>query len=83
MTAKKKPERVRRPAPAGDALVQLGRRIREVRMAKGLSMEELGQPYVTRAGVSRIELGLSSPSYRLLVHFSRQLKVPIHRLIPR
>lgn len=83
MTAKKVPERVRHPAPAGDALRQLGKRIREVRLAKGLTMEELGRPYVTRAGVSRIELGLSSPSYKLLVHFSHQLLVPIHRLIPR
>ncbi len=83
MTAKKVPERVRHPAPAGDALRRLGKQIREVRLEKGLSMEELGQPYVTRAGVSRIELGLSSPSYRLLVHFSRKLKVPTHSLIPR
>ncbi len=45
-------------------------------------MVELGAPYVTRAAVSRIELGLSAPSYKLLVHFSRRLGVSMHKLIP-
>jgi len=46
-------------------------------------MEGLGRPYVTRAAVSRIELGLSSPSYKLLVHFSRRLGVSVRDLIPK
>jgi transcriptional regulator with XRE-family HTH domain len=45
-------------------------------------MEAMGAPYVTRAGVSQIELGKSAPSYRVLLHFSRRLGVSIRRLIP-
>jgi transcriptional regulator with XRE-family HTH domain len=74
--------RVRRPAPTGTALRELGAQIRKRRLKAGLSMEALGTPFVTRAGVSQIELGKSAPSYRVLVHFSRRLGVSVRRLIP-
>ena len=74
--------RIRRPAPAGTALRELGAEIRKHRLRAGLSMEALGTPFVTRAGVSQIELGKSAPSYRVLMHFSRRLRVSVRRLIP-
>jgi DNA-binding XRE family transcriptional regulator len=74
--------RVHRPAPTGSALRELGSQIRKNRLKAGLTMEAMGTPYVTRAGVSQIERGKSAPSYRLLLHFSRRLGVSVRRLIP-
>jgi transcriptional regulator with XRE-family HTH domain len=45
-------------------------------------MAAMGNPYITRAGVSQIERGTSAPSYRVLLHFSRRLGVSVRRLIP-
>lgn len=74
--------RKRSPAPPGRALVRLGRRIKEVRERAGMTQTELGGRYVTRSGVSRIELGLSGPSFVTLAHFARRLKVRVRALIP-
>jgi len=45
-------------------------------------MEAMGTPYISRAGVSQIERGISAPSYRVLLHFSRRLSISVRRLIP-
>ena len=46
--------RVRRPAPVSDVLKGLGDRLREARIAAGLSQAQLGSPHFTRAYVSAI-----------------------------
>lgn len=68
--------RRRRPAPLSPALKKLGERLREARVAAGLSQAQLGAPYFTRAHVSAIELGKIRPAMRSLEHMARKLDKP-------
>ena len=68
--------RRRRPAPLSPALKKLGERLREARIALGLSQAQLGAPYFTRAHVSAIELGKIRPAMRSLEHMARKLDKP-------
>ena len=68
--------RRRRPAPLSPALKKLGERLREVRIASGLSQAQLGAPYFTRAHVSAIELGKIRPAMRSLEHMAKKLDKP-------
>jgi tetratricopeptide (TPR) repeat protein len=68
--------RRRRPAPLSSAIKKLGERMREARMAAGLSQAQLGAPYFTRAHVSAIELGKIRPAMRSLEHMARKLGKP-------
>ena len=68
--------RRRRPAPLSPALKKLGERLREARIASGLSQAQLGAPYFTRAHVSAIELGKIRPAMRSLEHIARKLEKP-------
>jgi tetratricopeptide (TPR) repeat protein len=54
----------------------LGERLREARVASGLSQAQLGAPYFTRAHVSAIELGKIRPAMRSLEHLARKLGKP-------
>jgi transcriptional regulator with XRE-family HTH domain len=74
--------RKRTPTPVGRAPERVGARIRELRLAADVSQEQLGQPYLTRGAVSRIESGLSAPSLKTLVHFSRVLGTRVRDLLP-
>lgn len=68
--------RRRRPAPLSPGLRKLGERLREARIAAGLSQAQLGAPYFTRAHVSAIELGKIRPAMRSLEHMARKLDKP-------
>ena len=68
--------RKRRVAPESPALSQLGRRLREARVAAGLSQAQLGAPYYTRAHVSAIELGKIRPAMKSLEHMAAKLAKP-------
>src|SRR2546422_2445400 len=68
--------RRRRPAPMSAALKKLGDRLREARLAAGISQAQLGAPYFTRAHVSAIELGKIRPAMRSLEHLARKLGKP-------
>jgi transcriptional regulator with XRE-family HTH domain len=68
--------RRRRPAPLSPALRLLGERLREARIASGLSQAQLGAPYFTRAHVSAIELGKIRPAMRSLEHLAGKLGKP-------
>lgn len=65
--------RQRRAAPESTALRQLGQRLREARVAAGLSQAQLGAPYYTRAHVSAIELGKIRPAMKSLEHMAGKL----------
>src|SRR5207248_11208758 len=54
----------------------LGERLREARIAAGMSQAQLGAPYFTRAHVSAIELGKIRPAMRSLEHMARKLDKP-------
>ena len=68
--------RRRRPAPLTPGLKKLGERLREARIAAGMSQAQLGAPYFTRAHVSAIELGKIRPAMRSLEHMARKLDKP-------
>ncbi|HEY8823722.1 MAG TPA: helix-turn-helix transcriptional regulator [Candidatus Limnocylindria bacterium] len=68
--------RRRRPAPLSPALKKLGERLREARIASGMSQAQLGAPYFTRAHVSAIELGKIRPAMRSLEHMAKKLDKP-------
>ena len=68
--------RRRRPAPLSPALKKLGERLREARIASGMSQAQLGAPYFTRAHVSAIELGKIRPAMRSLEHMAKKLGKP-------
>ncbi|HET7769297.1 MAG TPA: helix-turn-helix transcriptional regulator [Chloroflexota bacterium] len=55
--------------------------MRRLREQRGLSQEELGRP-MTRAAVSKIELGLATPSLHALALFARRLGVSVRELLP-
>jgi tetratricopeptide (TPR) repeat protein len=65
--------RQRRSAPDSPALRQLGQRLREARVAAGLSQAQLGSPYYTRAHVSAIELGKIRPAMKSLEHMATKV----------
>ncbi len=65
--------RQRRAAPDSPALRQLGQRLREARIAAGLSQAQLGAPYYTRAHVSAIELGKIRPAMKSLEHMAAKV----------
>jgi len=69
--------RQRRVAPDSPALRQLGERLREARVAAGLSQAQLGAPYYTRAHVSAIELGKIRPAMKSLEHMVAKLGKPV------
>jgi transcriptional regulator with XRE-family HTH domain len=62
--------------PLSSALRKLGERLREARVAAGLSQAQLGAPYFTRAHVSAIELGKIRPAMRSLEHIAQKLSKP-------
>ncbi len=68
--------RQRRVAPESPALRQLGQRLREARVAAGLSQAQLGAPYYTRAHVSAIELGKIRPAMKSLEHIAAKVGKP-------
>ena len=55
---------------------KLGERLREARIASGMSQAQLGAPYFTRAHVSAIELGKIRPAMRSLEHMAKKLDKP-------
>ena len=65
----------RQMAAGGHTNTRVGRRIRQLRLAKGLTQKELAAPHYTAAHVSTIEAGRRSPSRAALVHFARKLGV--------
>lgn len=57
--------------------MELGQRIREARLEKGLSQRELCGSVITRNMLSLIENGSAQPSMDTLRHLARQLEKPI------
>jgi transcriptional regulator with XRE-family HTH domain len=68
--------------PSESAILHaLGRRVRELRDAKGWSQERLAEAaYLDRSYVAGIERGLRNPSVRSLVKIAGALKVSVQDL---
>ncbi len=59
---------------------RLGRRIRRLRLAAGLTQHDLAAPDYTHAYVSQIESGRRDPSPAALEHFARKLGIGVEQL---
>jgi tetratricopeptide (TPR) repeat protein len=60
--------------------MELGPRLRRLRVARGLTQQELAAPHYTHAYVSTIEAGRRMPSRTALEHLARRLNVSIEEL---
>ena len=71
------------PAPAkGDLTPVVGANLRKLRVKRGLSLERLAQASgVSRAMLSQIELGRSTPTINVVWRIARALEVPFSALI--
>jgi tetratricopeptide (TPR) repeat protein len=58
----------------------LGTRLRGLRIAKGLTQQELAGPHYTHAYISTIEAGRRQPSREALAHFAAKLEVDLDEL---
>lgn len=62
-------------------MAKIGRNIREQRMKKGLSQEELAEKlYVTRQTISNYETGKSNPDVEMLARIAEELDIDIQLL---
>jgi len=61
---------------------ELGRRIKEARIAKRLTQAEVVGDFITRNMLSQIESGSAMPSVKTLQYLSRVLEVPMSQLMP-
>lgn len=76
--------RRRTPVPKAARLsAVVARRIRELREARGMSQEELGKPYLTKAAISSLERGITAPSLHMLAFLAKKLGVKPRDLLPR
>jgi ribosome-binding protein aMBF1 (putative translation factor) len=64
-----------------DLAKRVGRLVRAARIAKGMSQVELAAP-MTRAMVSAVELGKTSPSLETLARFASRLDLRVKDLVP-
>ena len=74
--------RRRYPPDPGRLPSGVGQRIRMYREKRGITQTQLGAPYFTRAHVSAIERGRTSPALKSLAHFAGRLRVRVRDLIP-
>lgn len=61
---------------------ELGKKIKEARLAKKLTQSEVVGGFITRNMLSQIESGAASPSLKTLEFLSRVLEIPMSELIP-
>jgi tetratricopeptide (TPR) repeat protein len=64
-----------------DSQPTLGRRLRRLRLAKGLTQREVAAPQYTHAYISTIEAGRRQPSPAALHHFAERLSVDVDDLM--
>jgi transcriptional regulator with XRE-family HTH domain len=64
------------------ALVKLGARIRQLRLAKGWSQEDLaGEAVLDRSYISGLESGMRNPTYLNLLKIAGALDLSVQRLL--
>lgn len=59
----------------------VGARLRRLRVARGFTQRQLGEPRYTHAYVSTIEAGRRRPSHQALEHFASKLDVEVEELL--
>ena len=61
---------------------ELGRRIKEARLAKKLTQSDVAGTFITRNMLSQIESGAANPSLKTLEYLTSVLDIPIQALMP-
>ena len=62
--------------------VELGKRIKEARLAKKMTQTEVVGTFITRNMLSQIESGTATPSLKTLEYLAGVLDIPMQTLIP-
>jgi tetratricopeptide (TPR) repeat protein len=62
-------------------LTALGKRIRKLRVERGMSQEEVATPAFTAAYMSHVEHGKRRPSHEALSHIAERLEVTVEQLL--
>lgn len=61
---------------------ELGKRIKEARLAKKLTQTDVAGDFITRNMLSQIESGTANPSLKTLEYLTSVLDIPIQSLLP-
>lgn len=61
---------------------ELGKRIKEARIAKKMTQSEVVGSFITRNMLSQIENGTATPSVKTLTYLSKTLEIPLDQLLP-
>lgn len=61
---------------------ELGKRIKEARLAKKMTQSEVVGDFITRNMLSQIESGVACPSIKTLQYLAKVLELPVKDLIP-
>jgi transcriptional regulator with XRE-family HTH domain len=61
---------------------ELGRKIKEARIAKKMTQSQVVGNFITRNMLSQIESGVATPSVKTLGYLSQVLQIPFSQLIP-
>ncbi|HWQ80469.1 MAG TPA: helix-turn-helix transcriptional regulator [Anaerovoracaceae bacterium] len=61
---------------------ELGKKIKEARIARKMTQNDVVGNFITRNMLSQIESGTATPSVKTLEYLSRVLDVPLFQLIP-
>ena len=61
---------------------ELGKRIKEARLAKKMTQTEVVGTFITRNMLSQIESGSATPSLKTLEYLAGVLDIPVQTLIP-
>lgn len=62
--------------------VELGRKIKEARLAKKMTQSDVAGDFITRNMLSQIESGVANPSLKTLEYLTSVLDIPIQVLMP-
>jgi transcriptional regulator with XRE-family HTH domain len=76
------PKRRKPNPPAPPEAKILGRRIQQLREARGWNQQQLADAVeFDRAYVGGVEAGLRNPTFRNLLRFARALRIPLSELV--
>lgn len=62
--------------------VELGKKIKEARLAKKMTQSDVAGDFITRNMLSQIESGVANPSLKTLEYLTSVLDIPIQTLMP-
>lgn len=62
--------------------VELGRRIKEARLARKMTQSDVVGDFITRNMLSQIESGTANPSVKTLTYLAKVLQLPVNYLLP-